>query len=384
MNMKLPLKRITVLEFSQYLSGPCAGLRLADMGARVIKIERPGQGDPGRRLAIKDLWADESSLLFHTINRNKESVAANLKNPEDLEFVKRLIRQADVLMHNFRPGVMEKLGLGYEEMKKINPRLIYTEISGYGKKGPWSHKPGQDLLIQAVSGLTHSTGNKDHLPVPFGLGIGDYLCGNQSVQAILAALIRRQRTGAGALLELSLLESLVDFQFEFLTTYFQTGRQHQRSRLNNGHPLLSAPYGIYKTADGYISVAMMPLGKLNTVLQCEALEQFTEKETFEKRDEIKAILSECFAGAPTGEWLKKLQAHDLWVMPVLDWKQLTRTSAYRALKMEMELPGGVGRIITSRCPVRFNRGYFLSAAPAPKLGEHTEKLKTELASICNY
>src|ERR1019366_3352494 len=201
--MQLPLKGITILEFSQYLSGPCAGLRLADLGARVIKIERPGNGDSGRQLSIKNLWVDESSLLFHTINRNKESVAADLKNPDDMAFVKQLITKADVMTHNFPPGVMENWELDYTSVKKINPDIIYTEISGYGKKGPWSHKPGQDLLTQAISGLAYSTGNKDDNPLPFGLGIGDYLCGNQAVQAILAALIRRHKTGRGALLELS-------------------------------------------------------------------------------------------------------------------------------------------------------------------------------------
>ena len=229
--MQLPLKGITILEFSQYLSGPCAGLRLADLGARVIKIERSGKGDSGRQLSIKNLWLDESSLLFHTINRNKESYSADLKNPDDMAFVKQLITRADVMTHNFRLGVMENLELDYTSVKKINPCIIYTEISGYGKKGPWSHKPGQDLLTQAISGLAYSTGNKDDNPLPFGLAIGDYLCGNQAVQAILAALIRRHKTGRGALLELSLLETLIDFQFEFFTTYFQTNQQHRDQAL---------------------------------------------------------------------------------------------------------------------------------------------------------
>ena len=376
--MKLPLKGVTILEFSQYLSGPCAGLRLADLGARVIKIERPGKGDACRQLAIKNLWVDESSLLFHTINRNKESVAADLKNPDDMAFVKQLITKADVVTHNFRPGVMEAIGLDYISVKKINPGIIYTEISGYGKKGPWRHKPGQDLLIQAISGLAYSTGNKDDHPMPFGLAIGDYLCGNQAVQAILAALIRRHKTGQGALLELSLLESLLDFQFEFFTTYFQTNQQPQRSEINNGHSLLSAPYGIYKTADSYIAVAMMPLEKLNVVLQNEALKRFKENETFEKRDEIKAVLSQCFLTATTNTWLQKMHEHDLWVMPVLNWEQLMKTSTYQVLNMEQEFAVGDKKIKTTRCPISINKQYFLSAIPAPKLGEHTEKLKSEL------
>jgi crotonobetainyl-CoA:carnitine CoA-transferase CaiB-like acyl-CoA transferase len=376
--MQLPLKGVTILEFSQYLSGPVAGLRLADLGARVIKIERPVTGDSCRQLAIKNFWLDESSLIFHTINRNKESVAADLKNPEDMEFVKKLIMKADVILHNFRPGVMENVALDYASVKKINPGIVYTEISGYGKKGPWKNKPGQDLLTQSISGLSNSSGNKNDYPIPFGLAIGDYLCGNQAVQAILAALIRRHKTGQGALLELSLLESLLDFQFEFFTTYFQTNQQPKRSEFNNGHSLLSAPYGIYKTLDSYIAVAMMPLEKLNKVLQNKELEKYNESETFKKRDEIKSVLAKCFLTETTNTWLQKMHEHDLWVMPVLNWEELMRTSTYQRLNMEQEFIVGNKKIKTTRCPIRINRQYFLSTNPAPKLGEHTEKLKKEV------
>ena len=245
----LPLQGLVVLEFSQYLSGPSAGLRLADLGARVIKIERPGTGDAGRKFAIKNLWVDDSSLLFHTINRNKESVTANLKDTTDRDMIKELIAKADVLIHNFRPGVMQKSGLDYASVAAINPRLIYAEISGYGKEGPWKTKPGQDLLLQSMTGLAYTTGNGHHAPVPFGIAIADILSGAQLVQGILAALIRRQKKGVGALIEISLMESLLDFQFELLTTYYTNYQQPQRSESNNGHPLLSAPYGVYATAD---------------------------------------------------------------------------------------------------------------------------------------
>jgi crotonobetainyl-CoA:carnitine CoA-transferase CaiB-like acyl-CoA transferase len=377
--MQLPLKGVTILEFSQYLSGPCAGLRLADLGARVIKIERPGKGDACRQLAIKNLWVDESSLLFHTINRNKESFVADLKNADDLVFVRQLIANADVMMHNFRPSVMEGLGLDYQSVKSINAAIIYTEISGYGKKGPWKQKPGQDLLAQVISGLAYATGNSGDHPTPFGLAIGDYLCGNQSVQAILAALIRRHKTGQGAFLELSLLESLIDFQFEFFTTYFQTNQQHERSAISNGHPLLSAPYGIYQTSDGFIAIAMMPLHKLNKALECEKLSYYQEAESFEKRDEIKSILSQRFLEGTTESWLQKMHELDLWVMPVLNWGQLLQSSTYQSLNMELKLSlENNKKITTTRCPIRYNKQYFLSSKPAPKLGEHTIELKKEL------
>jgi crotonobetainyl-CoA:carnitine CoA-transferase CaiB-like acyl-CoA transferase len=293
--------------------------------------------------------------------------------------VKQLALRADVLIHNFRPGIMESFGLDYTSIKKINPQLIYTEISGYGKKGPWKKKPGQDLLIQAMSGLTYSTGNKKDHPMPFGLAISDYLCGNQTVQAILAALIRRYQDGKGSHLELSLMESLVDFQFEFFTTYFQTNKQHSRSHVNNGHSLLSAPYGLYQTADGYIAVAMIPLEKLNHVIQSSELKKITKKEVFEKRDEIKSILKKYFITKTSGYWIKKMKLFDLWVMPVLNWNQLIRTSTYKALKMEQEITPGSKRIKTTRCPISINKELFLSDVPAPELGEHTEKIKRELA-----
>src|SRR5690242_9640161 len=173
----LPLQGITVLEFSQYLSGPSAGLRLADLGARVIKIERPGTGDACRQLAIKNLWLDDSSLLFHTINRNKESFSADLKNADDVSLIKKLIAKADVLTHNFRPGIMEKIGLDFASVKKINEKIIYAEITGYGKNGPWKDKPGQDLLLQSISGLVHTSGDEEHDPVPFGIAIADIMSG---------------------------------------------------------------------------------------------------------------------------------------------------------------------------------------------------------------
>ena len=185
-----PLEGIVVLEFCQFLAGPSAGLKLADLGARVIKIERPIKGEACRQLSIKDLFVDESSLLFHTINRNKESFAADLKNPDDLAIVKKLIAKADIMTHNFRPGVMDKIGLAYGEALAVNPKIIYGVVSGYGEKGPWSKKPGQDLLVQSLSGLTWLSGKKSQGPVPFGLSVADIMCGNHFVQGILAALLK--------------------------------------------------------------------------------------------------------------------------------------------------------------------------------------------------
>jgi CoA:oxalate CoA-transferase len=376
--MKLPLKGLKVLEFSQYLSGPSAGLRLADLGARVIKIERPGSGDACRQLSIKNMWADESSLLFHTINRNKESFAADLKNADDMVWVKRLIAEADVMTHNFRPGVMNKVGLDYESVKKINPAIIYAEITGYGTKGPWKNKPGQDLLLQSISGLTYTSGNKDDLPVPFGIAIADIFCGAHLVQGVLAALIRRQKKGVGALIEVSLLESLLDFQFELLTTYYTSALLPERSKMNNGHPLLSAPYGLFRTQDGFIAIAMVPLKKLSKALQIKKLKSFTQEDAFSKRDEIKQLLAEHLVTGPSQKWISMLETEGVWVMEVMNWQQMKENEAYRVLKMEQEIKVADSRFTTTRCPVRINGQKIYSSKGAPGLGEHTKIIKEEL------
>lgn len=370
----LPLKGLVVLEFSQYLSGPSAGLRLADLGARVIKIERPDGGDAGRKLAIKNLWVDDSSLLFHTINRNKESFTANLKDKDDLEVVKKLIQKADVLIHNFRPGVMQKCGLDYPTVQQINPRIIYGEISGYGKEGPWKNKPGQDLLLQAITGLAYTTGNGSGDPVPFGIAVTDILCGAQLVQGILAALIRRQKKGVGALIEISLIESLLDFQFELLTTYYTNRQQPQRSNVRNGHPLLSAPYGIYATADGYIALAMMDIHVLAEAIDCKPLKTFSKEEAFASRDQIKMILEEYMTTKKTKHWMEALHHHGLWAMEVLDWEKMMNHPAYKSLQMEQTIHVGEREIVTTRCPIAINEQKLFSEKPAPGLGEHNKKV----------
>lgn len=376
--MELPLHGLVVLEFSQYLSGPSAGLRLADLGARVIKIERPAGGDAGRKLAIKDLWVDDNSLLFHTINRNKESFAADLKNKEDLATVKQLIAKADVLIHNFRPEVMVKIGLDYKTVETINPKIIYAEISGYGKKGPWKDKPGQDLLVQSLAGLAYTTGSGSNGPVPFGISVADILCGAQLVQGILGALIRRQKTGTGGLIEVSLMESLLDFQFELLTTYYSNQQQPQRSNVANAQPLLSAPYGIYATADGFIALAMMDMHILADAVHCHELKLFSKEQAFSARDEIKKILAAHLIKQKTNVWLATLQEEGLWAMEVFDWEMMTNHEAYQRLEMEQQILAGDKNITTTRCPIRINGKKLLSSRPAPQLGEHNELLHHDL------
>src|SRR5690606_23127057 len=292
-------------ECGQFMAAPSAGLKPADLRARVIKIERPGKGEARRRIAIKNLFIDGDSLVFHTINRNKESYAADLKNAEDLERVKKLIAKADIITHNFRPGVMEKIGLDYENAKKINPKIIYGVVTGYGNKGPWQNKPGQDLLVQSLSGLAWLSGTKEDGPVPFGLAVADMICGAHLCQGILAALIKRAKTQQSVLVEVSLMESILDLQFEVLTTHLNDGgKLPQRSSVRgNGHPYLSAPYGIYKTAEGYIALAMGDLLRLGEILELDLSAYLNKDLWFTKRDEIATLIAEKLQELPANDWV---------------------------------------------------------------------------------
>ncbi len=369
------LQDIIVVDFSQFLSGPSAGLRLADMGARVIKVERPGTGDICRQLYVSDTRIEGESTIFHAINRNKESYTADLKNAEDLEKVRKLVRQADVVLHNFRPGVMDRIGLDYEKVKAIKPDIVYGEVSGYGNEGPWKDLPGQDLLVQALSGLTWLSNNQKERPTPMGVSVVDILAGTYLTQGILAALYRRGITGQSALVQVSMMEAILDFQFEVLTCHFNDGRQlPQRSEVSNGNAYIPAPYGIYKTREGYLSLAMGDIPKLARLLECPPLESFTDKaEWFDRRDEIKAVLAGHLLTRTADEWLSILQPADIWCARVMDYHDLMQQIGYKVLNMELKVKTSNGLSIrTTRCPIRVDGSMALPEKGAPLLGEHNE------------
>lgn len=220
-----PLQGVTVVDFSQFLAGPYASLHLLDLGARVIKVENPAGGGLCRTHYVANARIGADSTLFHAINRGKESRAMDLKTPAGLEEARALIAGANVMIQNFRPGVIDRLGLGYDAVRQIKPDIIYGSISGYGTAGDWAGEPGQDLLAQARSGIMWLSGNAGDGPVPVGLPVADIGAGGILASGILASLFRHARTGVGALVETSLLEALLDLQFEFLTTYLGSGRK---------------------------------------------------------------------------------------------------------------------------------------------------------------
>lgn len=374
------LQDIVVVDFSQFLSGPSAALRLADLGAQVIKIERPGTGDICRQLYVSDVLLEGESTIFHAINRNKQSYAADLKNADDLGRVKQLLAQADVLIHNFRPGVMERIGLSYDVVKQLNPGIIYAEVSGYGTEGPWKDLPGQDLLLQAVSGLSWLSNNENEGPTPMGVAVVDIMAGTHIAQGILATLYRRGITGEGALVQVSMLESILDFQFEVLTCYYNDGNELPvRSAVNSAHAYIAAPYGIYRTKDGYIALAMGNILLLGKLLDCDPLLQFTDSQDwFNKRDTIKSILADHLLGETTAYWLNILESADIWCAPVLNYDELLQQEGYKVLDMEITVKTGNGiSVTTTRCPIRVDGEILLSGTGAPLLGEHNEQIEEQ-------
>lgn len=376
------LEGITVLDFSQFLSGPLAALRLSDLGARVIKVERPGTGDLCRSLYLSDTEIGGESTLFHAINRGKESFAADLKNSEDLARVKKLIASADVMIQNFRPGVIERIGLDFTSVREISPRLVYGSITGYGGKGPWVSLPGQDLLAQARSGLMWLNGDPDQGPVPFGLAVADMMAGNILAQGILAGLVRRGVTGQGVHVETSLIEALLDLQFEVLTTHLNDGgRAPSRSEFRNAHAYLAAPYGVYQTADGWLALAMTPMVRLSELMDIPELVRFEGRAAFQERDAAKRLIAERLATRTTAHWLSIFEPEDLWCAEVLDWPALLNGGAMDFLDMVQTVSGLDGHEVrTTRMPLLIDGQRPASARAAPSIGQETEAIMRELAA----
>ena len=377
----LPLAGLVVLDLSQFLAGPSCALRLADLGARVIKVERPDGGDACRRLYLADLGFDQDSVLFHAINRGKESYTADLKHAADLAAVKRLTEGADVLIHNFRPGIMERLGLGWEAVRTLNPRLVHAGVSGYGAEGPWRDVPGQDLLVQARSGLAWLSGDAGGPPVPAGLAITDMMAGAQLCQGVLALLVRRGTTGTGGRVDVSLIEAAIDLQFEHLSVHLNRDEvMPPRSAIANGNVYLAAPYGIYPTADGYIALAMAPIDRLGELLGIPELAAFPRADWFASRDAIKRHLRDRLAQDTTAAVLAILEPAGIWAAPVLDWPALRAEPAFAALDATQAVRAPDGATLTlTRCPIRIDGQVLANGRAAPRLGADRAAIDGELS-----
>lgn len=372
-----------VLDFSQFLSGPMAAMRLADLGARVIKVERPLGGDIGRGLSFGGLELDGDTVEFHSINRNKQSFAADLKDPASLAEVRGLVAHADVIIQNFRPGVMDRIGLDHATVASINRRVVYGSVSGYGDRGPWVAKPGQDLLAQSLSGLPYLQGDRDAPPIPVGIAIADLLASCHLATGVLAALFRRERTGVGGLVEVSLLEAMLDLQFEVLTAYFfDSAKTPIRGPRHSAHAYLSAPYGTYPTTDGVLAIAMTDIPTLGRLLNVPELLSFDEPAGwFTHQDSLTSLIAGRLREGTTADWLAVLEPADVWCAPVLTLSELVASDGFHALSMMQTVTRGDAsdsvELTTTRSPIRLDGHVLSSARGAPRLGADTTAIRHE-------
>lgn len=378
-----PLAGLLVLDFSQFLSGPMAAMRLADLGARVIKVERPLGGDIGRGLSFGGLDLDGDTVEFHSINRNKQSFAADLKDPASLAEVRGLVAHADVIIQNFRPGVMDRIGLDHATVASINRRVVYGSVSGYGDRGPWVAKPGQDLLAQSLSGLPYLQGDRDAPPIPVGIAIADLLASCHLATGVIAALLRRERTGVGGLVEVSLLEAMLDLQFEVLTAYFfNSTKTPVRGPRHSAHAYLSAPYGTYPTTDGVLAIAMTDIPTLGRLLNVPELLSFDEPAGwFTSQDSITSLIAGRLREGTTADWLAVLEPADVWCAPVLTLPELVASEGFHALSMMQTVTRGDDsdsvELTTTRSPIRLDGHVLSSARGAPRLGADTTAIRHE-------
>ncbi|GAA6208493.1 CaiB/BaiF CoA-transferase family protein [Cognatishimia sp. WU-CL00825] len=379
--MTLPLDGVLVVDFSQFLAGPYASLRLQDLGARVIKVENPSGGDLCRSLYLSDTMIDGDSTLFHAINRGKESIALDLKTSDGQLAARRLAAKANVVIQNFRPGVIERLGLGHKDVKALNPTVVYGSVSGYGSQGPWSNLPGQDLLAQARSGIMWLSGNADAGPVPVGLPLADLLTGATLAQGLLAGLYKQNSQNASTLVETSLLECLADAQFELLTTYLNNGRKMpQREAEGSAHGYLAAPYGVYDTFDGQLALAMMPLQELADVMQSTELLSYAQvpQAEFVHRLEIRKLISKQLKTRDAQAWEERLTAQGIWCARVLKWPELLESKAFQALNMISDVGSNANTSrILMRSPLRLDGVRSPVSRQGPKLDANKSAVISE-------
>jgi crotonobetainyl-CoA:carnitine CoA-transferase CaiB-like acyl-CoA transferase len=372
-----PLNGLVVADFAQLAQGPFATQILGDMGAEIIKIEPP-KGDWMRHWSMANLFRGDESVSFLSFNRNKRSIALDLKHPAGKDVALRLIAHSDVVVENFRPGVMERLGLGWEMLHEQFPRLIYCASSGWGQTGPYVTRPGQDLLVQAIAGVGYLNGNADEPPMALGVGAADFTAGFHIVYGILAALFARSQTGRGQRVDVNLLNSLLQLHCQELGVYLNGGGLPQRSRSSIPGAYLGAPYGFYRTRDGYIAIAMNPLDKLARLVGVPGYEHRPESQAMEDRDEVRADFQAGFLRRTTQEWLDILLAEDVWCAPVNDFAAVEHDPQIAENEMIVSWVHPTADTVRSTgVAVKFDETPGDIARPAPLLGQHTEELLRE-------
>ena len=374
------LAGIKIVSLTQFLLGPAAVQYLADMGADVVKVEPPGAGAWERTWAGGDTFVNGVSAFFLLAHRNVRSVAVDLKRPDGQVVARRLAAGADVLVENFRPGVADRLGLGYEAVRQLNPRLVYASASGYGQDSPYRHLPGQDLLIQAMAGLAGMGGRAADPPTPAAAPVVDQHGAALLAMGILAALFHRARTGEGQRVEATMVQAALDLQTEPLT-YFLNGGIVARPREALGSAFHPAPYALYATSDGHLALSLSPIQAVRRALgDPPELAPFEDpRRAMVDRDDIRRALDPFFRTRTTAEWLDTLRAHGVWCAPVHDYAQALDDPAIRHLDPVLEVDDPrTGRVRLVKHPLRYSGGEPELRQPPPALGEHTDEILREL------
>lgn len=371
-----PLEGIKVLDLSRVLAGPFATMVLGDLGAEIIKIEIPDVGDDSRSFGP---FIKKESAYFMSINRNKKSMTLNLKKPEGVDILKKLVRKADVIVENYRPGTMEKLGIGYNVLKEINPRIIYAACSGFGHTGPYSQRPAYDVIVQGMGGIMSITGQPGGPPTRVGASIGDITAALFTAIGVLAALNVREKTGKGQKVDVAMLDCQVAILENAISRYFVSGKSPEP--IGNRHPSIT-PFSSFKTKDGFVIIAIGNdnlWAKFCSVVERTELIDDTRFKTNPDRtkywNELEPILNEIFSEKTTDEWLEVLEKAGIPCGPINDVERVVKDPQIKAREMLVELEHPVaGKMKVPGIPVKFSETPGQIENPAPLLGQHTEEI----------
>lgn len=379
--MSGPLADVRVVSFAQLAQGPVATQFLGDMGADVIKIEPEGGEWMRSEWSMANSFPEGENATFMGVNRNKRSVELDLKDEDHLQVADDLIDDADVLVENFRPGVMERLGLGYEALAERNPGLVYASASGYGSDGPYADRAGQDLLVQGLSGLASQTGRRDDPPTPVGTMAVDFYAAANLAAAILAALHHRDRTGEGQHVEGNLLNAAIHMQAQEVSVVANDeGAHHDRSEAGIAHPYFQAPYGIFETADGHVALSLTFPAEIGEILGIDEILDVDDWETaYERRDEVKERIEAVLRTDDSDHWLEMLWAEDVWCGKVKSLPEAIEDPQVLANDMivSVEHPT-LGEIDLAGIPVSLSETPGEVSRHPPTAGEHTAEVLEEL------
>jgi crotonobetainyl-CoA:carnitine CoA-transferase CaiB-like acyl-CoA transferase len=367
-----------VLDCSIAMAGPFAAQRLGDLGADVVKIE-PVTGEWQRHVAAGGARGNKINVSFLSLNRNKRSLAVNLKSPEGKAVLLELVKTADVFLQNYRPGVAGRLGVDYEALSAINPRLVYVSMSGYGESGPYLNWPGQDLILQGMSGAMLSAGRAGEAPTAAGQYLVDAVAAYAAFEGALGALLHRERTGEGQLVQVNMLDAITTLQMQELSVFTVAHKPQVRSAEPHAHVYIRAPYGAFSTSDGYIILAFPALKKLGEVIgEPSFLDMDDETDSWTRRDEIFAKTRERLTARTTQEWLALFRQHDIWAGPVYSYADLVDDAQvkHNGTFVEYDHPTE-GRVKTPGFPIAFSKTPSRVYRGAPLTGEHTRDVLRE-------